>query len=70
MTIKKERINFMKYTQKLLMLITIIYLQIIWFLVGVFSLPLFCLARGLNKILECLDEYAKDFTDQYNKLKY
>ena len=59
----------MKYIQKLLMMITIIYLQIIWFIIGIFALPLFCLTRGLNKTLDCINEYEQDFIKQYNGLK-
>lgn len=52
----------------ILRLITILYIETIWFILGLFCIPLFCLTRGMNKILDCLNEYAKDFTDQYNNI--
>lgn len=52
---------------KFLQGIFIVYLQIIWFIIAIFALPLFCIARGLNKILDCINEYENDFIKQYNE---
>ena len=58
----------MKHITKILMGLFIIYLQILWLLIGVFAVPLFCIARAINKLMDCINEYSTDFKKQMEEI--